>query len=306
MQTTMLTSHHAELQLKNLLLSLEPCIFSGCRNNSLIDAYNGYALWGWIWLLSPHGRKAAALTPGWSQVSLTCSWATTIFAWERANLLSSTSLWSSSQRGSDRCSTDSTGCFPCSQTAARESGVGTGSGVLFLSVMAFTVPFTEEVEGEQPNEMSCWVNAAGKTAALFSILAECRYTEELSLFICLRSSALYASVLYAVSHRIIIKKEHLEIWTKNAPYLNTKLIFWSFWWEKTPLYVPLNLACAYFVMSYKIFIFVVWKFTVNLVHSEVFCTLFPPYTNGSECYVSVLLQWRLPTKKRNSALVILQ
>lgn len=42
----------------------------------------------------------------------------------------------------------------------------------------------------------------------------------------------------------------------------------------TPLYASWNHAHAYFVVSYKIFIFVARKFTVNLVHSELSCTVF--------------------------------
>jgi len=73
--------------------------------------------------------------------------------------------------------------------------------VLFLSATTFIAPFTAEVEGQQPGEMQCSVNAAGKTAASFSILAECRYTEELNLCVCLRSSTLCAvwSVLFLKS-----------------------------------------------------------------------------------------------------------
>lgn len=213
----MLRAHHTELLLKTpLSLGLEPCLFSCCRNNSLIDAYTQYALPGWTWPLSPHRKKAAVLSPGWSQESLTCSWATTIFAWERENWLSSTSLWRSFQRRSDHCSTDSMQCFPSSRTAACESGVGAGSGELFLVVTAFTASFTEEVEGEQTYETSSCVNAASKTTASFSILAEYRCTEELNLFICLRSSALCAGVLYAISYGII-KNDYLEIWSNNAP-----------------------------------------------------------------------------------------
>lgn len=128
----MLTPHFAELQLKNLPLSPELCILSYCWNNSLIDAYFVYALPGWIWPLSPHGRKAVGLTVGWRQISWTHSRATTIFPWERANWLSSTSLWSSFQRGSDHCSTDSAGPFSCSWNAAHESVMGAGSRALFL------------------------------------------------------------------------------------------------------------------------------------------------------------------------------
>lgn len=83
------------------------------------------------------------------------------------------------------------------------------------------------------------------------------------LFSCLRSLALCATVFYAISYGILILKAYCEIWTKKTPSGNAELIFWSLWQEKAPLYVSLNLGCAYFVMSYKIFIFVVLLSSCN-------------------------------------------
>lgn len=113
----------------------------------------------------------------------------------------------------------------------------------YFCVTAFTAPFREETEGEPLSETSCWVSVAAKSAVLVSIVAECRCTEELHLFSCLRSLALGATVFYAISYGILILKAYCEIWTKKAPSVNAELIFWSLWQEKAPMFLWILDVC---------------------------------------------------------------